>query len=113
MAAAVAAATCGFESVVHIPKGVTFTPGAASAITQTGLLSAKTVRLFVALITPGVIPKLHLQLAPVTINCDIYSSFLIETLNLFSEKIYRFVTLFSVNNIFDKKLKFFPIVSDL
>ena len=42
-AAAVAAATAGFASEVHIPKGCIFTIGAVSAIVATGLPSTKTV----------------------------------------------------------------------
>ena len=42
-AAAVAAATCGFEGDEHIPKGGMFIPGAKSMIVPIGMFDARTV----------------------------------------------------------------------
>ena len=60
-AAAVAAATCGFDMEVHIPNGMMFVIGTLSIMQAGGmflhiiLLVGKTFR------TEGVIPKLHIS----------------------------------------------------
>jgi len=64
-AAAVAAATWGFDGVVHIPKGVMFTMGAASVIVSAGLPPTNTVKLLVEVKFPGVVPKVHMQVPPI------------------------------------------------
>jgi hypothetical protein len=63
IAAAVAAATVGFEGEVHIPKGMMFTNGLLSMILAIGmvvltLLRGRTMREL------GAKPKLHLSIAP-------------------------------------------------
>ncbi len=65
-AAAVAAATCGFARLEHIPQDVMFTIGAASVICSAGLPPAITVILFVDVSVAGVVPKVHMHDAPVT-----------------------------------------------
>ena len=71
IAAAVAAATCGFAMLVHIPQGDMFTIGAESVITHTGFPSARTVWLLVELTLPGVVPNEHMHIAPVATISDI------------------------------------------
>jgi hypothetical protein len=67
-AAAVAAATAGFESVLHIPKGGMFTVAAPSSMVPTGLPSAMTIVLLVAMKPTGVLPNAHLIVVPVVSN---------------------------------------------
>ena len=74
-AAAVAAATCGLARLLHIPHDEILTMGAASVMTSMGLPSAKTVILFVDVRFPGVVPKLHMHIAPVVTTSDIAFSF--------------------------------------
>ena len=66
IAAAVAAATCGFARLEHIPQGLMFAIGAASVICSIGLPSAITVALFVDVSVAGVVPNVHMHDAPVT-----------------------------------------------
>ena len=66
MAADVAAATVGFESVVHMPKGMIFTIGAKSIILPFGTLLKKSVRDGVTTNDEGAIPNVHIIIAPVT-----------------------------------------------
>ncbi len=62
-AAAVAAATVGFDGQVHIPKGRIFTIGLLSIILARGM--ELTVLLFGrTFITDGAIPKEHISFAP-------------------------------------------------
>jgi hypothetical protein len=64
-AAAVAEATTGLESVVHIPKPVMLDMGAISVITQAGLPPTRTIWLLVDIMVAGATPKGHMQVAPV------------------------------------------------
>jgi hypothetical protein len=63
-AAAVAAATCGFAILEHIPQLEILTLGAKSIIVATGFPSAKTKFCEVTLSVAGVVPKGHKILAP-------------------------------------------------
>ena len=70
IAAAVAAATCGFDIDWHIPKGFMFTIGAKSIMFAIGIFW------FIGRIPTtekgdGAIPKLHLSIAPVVTNFPI------------------------------------------
>jgi hypothetical protein len=56
-AAAVAAATCGFAGLIHIPKVGMFVPGAKSMMVQAGAVA--TTGPGAALITDGVVPIEH------------------------------------------------------
>jgi len=75
IAAAVAAATVGLARLLHIPHGDMLTMGAASVMTSIGLPSASTVILFVDVRFPGVVPKLHMHIAPVVTTSAIKFSF--------------------------------------
>lgn len=63
-AAAVAAATVGFDGVVHMPKGSTFIIGTLSVMTPATRLLVSTGR-GVALKTDGAMPKLQFIIAVV------------------------------------------------
>lgn len=58
-AAAVAAATCGLEGVVHIPNGITFVMGILSMMVAAGLLTVFTILVGITINEDGVVPKLH------------------------------------------------------
>ena len=64
MAAAVAAATCGLLGAVHIPKGITLTIGVISMIVAAGIELAFTRFAGKTLSWLGVMPKLHISIAP-------------------------------------------------
>jgi hypothetical protein len=59
-AAAVAAATVGFDTVVHMPQGEIEDIGATSMIVAAGLPPAMTVACDVTFRVPGAVPKLHM-----------------------------------------------------
>jgi hypothetical protein len=58
-AAEVAAATCGFDRVVHMPKGITFFMGTLSMIVAAGILQPFIRFSGVMSSWLGVVPKLH------------------------------------------------------
>jgi hypothetical protein len=62
-AAAVAAATVGFDRLVHIPKGGMFIDGTMSLIVAAGLPSMKTRLVGNTLSVDGATPKLQLNIA--------------------------------------------------
>jgi hypothetical protein len=64
MAAAVAAATCGFACVLHIPKGEIFTIGRLSATVAAGTRPAFARLIGSTVSWPGASPSLHLSRAP-------------------------------------------------
>jgi hypothetical protein len=66
MAAAVAAATAGLVSVLHIPKVLMFTPNDASSMIAATLPSIIFVGALVAIRLSGDVPKGHMIVAPVT-----------------------------------------------
>src|SRR5437870_3339719 len=65
-AAAVALATVGLATLVHIPNGMMFTNGAQSMIVAAGRPSTITRGVGVAVNVEGAMPKLHVMTAPVT-----------------------------------------------
>ena len=65
-AAAVAEATAGFVSVVHIPNGPMFTNGAPSPTTHAGTPPMSVVKLDVPLRTLGIVPNEQIVVPPVT-----------------------------------------------
>jgi hypothetical protein len=65
-AAVVAAATVGFDTVVHMPQGVSDDIGATSATVAAGLPDTMTAACDVTFNVPGDVPKLHMYVAPVT-----------------------------------------------
>ena len=65
-AAVVAEATCGFDNVVHMPKGPTLVIAELSWIVAAGLPPMVTVDCDVTLSGAGVVPKEHIQFAPAT-----------------------------------------------
>ena len=70
-AAAVAAATCGFEGDEHIPKGGMFIPGAKSMIVPIGMFDARTVGAEEATKDEGAAPNEHVIVHPVLTACGI------------------------------------------
>jgi hypothetical protein len=62
----VAAATVGFDTVVHMPQGVTEDIGATSMIVAAGLPATNTAVWDVTFNVPGAVPKLHMYVAPET-----------------------------------------------
>ena len=83
MAADVAAATVGLESVLHMPKGMIFTMGAKSMIFPLGTLLNISVRPGDAINEEGAMPNVHDIIAPVTT----YESPIIITYILFSDRL--------------------------
>ena len=71
-AAAVAEATSGLVSVVHSPKGPTFTRDAASNIVAAGFPSASTTAFCVTLSGAGAVPKEHIRFAPIAVSVLIH-----------------------------------------
>jgi hypothetical protein len=65
-AAAVAAATVGFDTVVHMPQGVTEDMGATSVTVAAGLPDIITAACDVTFNVPGDVPNTHMYVAPVT-----------------------------------------------
>jgi len=65
-AAEVAAATVGFASEVHIPKGRMLTNGLVSMMFATGNDELSTRLMGKTFSTEGATPKLHLSMLPVT-----------------------------------------------
>jgi hypothetical protein len=65
-AALVAAATVGFDRLVHIPNGGTLTIGAKSVIVAAGRPSIITRGVGSGINVDGAIPKLHWSMAPMT-----------------------------------------------
>lgn len=65
-AADVAAATCGFVIVLHIPKGIMFRIGMLSMIVAAGILEARTLLVGMTFKVDGAIPKGHFNVAPKT-----------------------------------------------
>jgi hypothetical protein len=63
IAAAVAAATVGFEGDWHMPKGIIFTKGLLSMILAIGM-AVLTLFRGSTMKDPGANPKLHLSIAP-------------------------------------------------
>ena len=61
-AAAVAAATVGFDGALYIPKGIMFTMGMLSIIVATGILSTIIPSLGGTTNVEGAIPKLHCKI---------------------------------------------------
>ena len=59
MAAAVAAATCGFDGLLHIPKGIIFFIGILSMIVAAGLFSTITLFSGVIIKLEGATPNEH------------------------------------------------------
>jgi hypothetical protein len=74
-AAAVAAATVGFVTVVHIPQGVTDAIGVTSRIVAAGMPAMSVVSWDVTFNVPGAVPKTHMQVAPETTAIPIIASF--------------------------------------
>lgn len=72
--AAVAAATTGFESVIHIPNGMMFFMGTKSIIVAAGSLLPATKFSGVTVNVLGATPKLHISIAPDTTCCGIFAS---------------------------------------
>lgn len=68
LAAAVAAATWGFDRDVHMLKGMMFTMGICSITVPAGRLLAATRLAARAINCPGAIPKLQLRVAVVQTN---------------------------------------------
>jgi hypothetical protein len=70
-AAAVAAATAGFDWVMHMPKGMILAMGMLSFIVAAGCLEAMTI--FVGKTTNelGVMPNEHCSIAPMVTSCAI------------------------------------------
>jgi hypothetical protein len=66
VAAAVAAATAGLETVVHIPNDKIFSIGMKSIMVATGSPDASTGILGMTCRLDGFVPKLHWQIAPFT-----------------------------------------------
>jgi hypothetical protein len=64
-AAAVAAATMGFEGVIHTPKGMIFTSGAKSMMVAAGIPDVITVGSDVTFRGLGATPNGHMSRAPV------------------------------------------------
>ncbi len=75
-AAAVADATCGFASEVHIPNGAILTFAAVSLIVAIGLLHPRHVICDVAFIDAGAVPNVHCNIPPDTTAIPIFSSHL-------------------------------------
>lgn len=73
-AAEVAAATCGFETVVHIAKDGILTIGLLSMIVAAGILDVVTMSSGSTLSVDGAVPKEHFIEAPEQTNCPIILS---------------------------------------
>ncbi len=73
-AAAVAAATCGFAKLIHMPNGITFFMGILSMMVAAGSFSALVIFSGVTIRVPGAAPKLHANIAPFTTCCAIIDS---------------------------------------
>lgn len=78
-AAAVAEATVGFASEVHIPQGVTLVIGTTSRTVAAGFPFIRTVCCEVAISVPGVVPMLHWIEAPLTTKLGNMESLLFLT----------------------------------
>ena len=78
-AAAVAEATVGFASEVHIPQGVTLVIGTTSRTVAAGFPFIRTVCCEVAISVPGVVPMLHWIEAPLTTKLGNMESLLFQT----------------------------------
>jgi hypothetical protein len=65
-AALVAAATCGFDGVEHMPKGMMLTIGAKSWIVASGWLSTFVRRAGNTVKVDGDVPNVHIICAPLT-----------------------------------------------
>jgi len=70
-AAEVAAATCGFAKLIHIPKGMMFFIGTLSMMVAAGSLPALVIFSGVTISELGATPKLHANIAPFTTCCPI------------------------------------------
>lgn len=63
-AAAVAAATWGFDGLMHIPKGMIFTIGLLSMMFAAGMFDALTMLAGRTVRLEGAAPKVHISIAP-------------------------------------------------
>ena len=70
-AAAVAAATCGFDILLHIPNGITFTPGLLSMMFAAGFEQPITLFSGRTFSVDGAAPKVQLHIAPAVTKSDI------------------------------------------
>ena len=68
-AADVAAATCGFEGVLHMPKGMMFFIGTLSIIVAAGTLLAFVRFSGVTSIELGATPNMQVSIDPLTSSC--------------------------------------------
>jgi hypothetical protein len=73
MAALVAAATVGFASEMHMPKGAMFAIGRLSRMLAAGIPPAITRFLGNTIRELGATPKLHIIIAPLHTSCAIYN----------------------------------------
>jgi hypothetical protein len=71
IAAEVAVATAGLDSVVHMVKGIMFFMGTLSMIVAPGILVPLTTFSGVTIIELGTVPKLHIRFAPIVTSCAI------------------------------------------
>ncbi|MBP1703954.1 MAG: hypothetical protein H6Q38_3061 [Chloroflexi bacterium] len=71
LAAEVAAATWGFERVLHIPKAMMFDIGILSITVAAGMELAMTRFMGCTFIVLGATPKLHMSIPPLTTSCAI------------------------------------------
>ncbi len=76
IAAAVAAATCGFAIEMHIPKLVTFAIGIESFMVAAGFPPIMTLICEVTFSMDGALPKVHIMDAPAHTNKPILISIL-------------------------------------
>jgi hypothetical protein len=72
IAAAVAAATCGFAIDEHIPKGGILLPAATSVIVAIGFEPPRHVACDVAFNTDGDAPNGHINCAPLTTTTPMF-----------------------------------------
>ncbi len=70
-AAAVAAATCGFAGLLHIPNGIMLTFGLLSMIFPAGFEQPITLLWGMIFSVDGAAPKIHEHIAPVVTKSDI------------------------------------------
>jgi hypothetical protein len=80
-AAVVAAATCGLDKVVHMPKGRIFFMGMLSMYVATGTFPVLVLFSGVRSRLLGVVPKLHLICAFMQTNCAIPSLLIQANIN--------------------------------
>jgi hypothetical protein len=73
-AAAVAAATCGLDKLVHMAKGIIFIIGTLSIIVAAGV-GLSTWQAGITIILDGAVPNEHLSMAPFTTSNPIFSSY--------------------------------------